>query len=43
MFFECVVAKVTWEYVRELMGIKIGGGYISIASKWLHKLYLLLF
>jgi hypothetical protein len=37
MFFECVVAKVTWEYVRELLGIKIGGDYISIASKWLHK------
>jgi hypothetical protein len=43
MFFECVVARVTWEYVRELMGIEIGGDYISIASKWLHKLYLLLF
>jgi hypothetical protein len=37
MFFECVVAKVIWEYVRDLLGIKISGDYISIASKWLHK------
>jgi hypothetical protein len=37
LFFECVVAKVTWGYISELVGKEVGGDYISVASKWLNK------
>jgi hypothetical protein len=32
-----VVAKVTWGYIRELLGIDIGTDYLSVATKWLQK------
>jgi hypothetical protein len=37
LFFGCVVAKVTWGYIRELLGIDIGTDYLSVATKWLQK------
>jgi hypothetical protein len=37
LFFECVVAKDMWCYVKEFLGINIGTDYISVASKWLSR------
>jgi hypothetical protein len=37
LFFECVVAKVIWSYISDLIGIEVGGDYVSVASKWLNK------
>jgi hypothetical protein len=37
LFFECVVAKVTWSYVSDFLSYEMGIAYISVASKWLHK------
>jgi hypothetical protein len=37
LFFECVVAKVIWSYISDLVGIEVGGDYVSVASKWLSK------
>jgi hypothetical protein len=37
LFFDCVVAKNIWEYVREFLDLDIGSDYIPVASRWLHK------
>jgi hypothetical protein len=37
LFFQCVVAKVIWKIVSDIMGCEIGGDYLSIASRWIHK------
>jgi hypothetical protein len=37
LFFECVVSKVIWGFVKELLGLNIGSDYLSTASKWLHE------
>jgi hypothetical protein len=37
LFFESAIAKAIWSYVEEFLRYEIGTNYISIASKWLHK------
>jgi hypothetical protein len=37
LFFDCVVAKVVWEYACEFCGYDIGMDYVYAASKWLSK------
>jgi hypothetical protein len=37
LLFECVVAKVVWSYIREVLGIEIEADYLSVAAKWLQK------
>jgi hypothetical protein len=37
LFFECVVAKTIWKMMSEILGFEVGGDYLSVASKWIHK------
>jgi hypothetical protein len=37
LFFECVVAKATWAYVYEFLGIDICADFISVATRWISK------
>jgi hypothetical protein len=37
LFFQCVVAKVVWKLVGEVIGCEINSDYLSVASKWINK------
>jgi hypothetical protein len=37
LFFECVVAKRSWELVSEIMGVNVGSDYVSMVKLWLCK------
>jgi hypothetical protein len=37
LFFECVVARVVWEHISEIVGSQLGGEYLLVAAKWLQK------
>jgi hypothetical protein len=35
LFFDCVVAKKAWEMISQVLGVKVGSNYESVASLWL--------
>jgi hypothetical protein len=37
LFFQCVVAKIIWKLDSDIIGCEIGGDYLSVASRWIHK------
>jgi hypothetical protein len=36
LFFDCCVARVTWEHISEVCGKEIGTDFESVANMWLH-------
>jgi hypothetical protein len=35
LFFECVVAKRSWELVSKILGVNVGSDYVSMVKLWL--------